>query len=51
MTVAAGISPKLAAERLGHTSTAFFLDIYGHSDDSMHDSAAEKLAAVMLGDG
>jgi hypothetical protein len=26
-----------------------FLDTYGHTDDGMHESAAEKLAAVMLG--
>jgi len=49
MMVGAGISPKVAAERLGHHSAGFFLDTYGHTDDAMHESAAERLAAVMLG--
>jgi integrase len=48
--VAAAVSPKVAAERLGHYSAAFFLDTYGHTDEALHEGAAAKAAAVMRGE-
>jgi integrase len=37
----AGVNPKVASERLGHSSPAFTLAIYSHSVPAMQEEAAE----------
>jgi integrase len=39
----AGIAPKVAAERLGHATTALFHDIYAHMLDELDVDAAQKI--------
>ncbi len=41
--LAAGIHPKIAQERLGHSSITTTLDLYSHVTDTMQDDAASKL--------
>lgn len=41
-----GIHPKVAQERLGHSSVMVTLDIYSHVTDSMQNDAATKLDNV-----
>jgi integrase len=41
--LAAGIHPKIAQERLGHSTITTTLDLYSHVTDTMQDEAAEKL--------
>lgn len=43
MMLAAGISPKVAADRLGHHSAAFTMDRYVHALQSMDEDAADRL--------
>lgn len=39
----AGIHPKIAQERLGHSTITTTLDLYSHVTDTMQDDAAAKL--------
>jgi len=39
----AGIHPKIAQERLGHSTITTTLDLYSHVTDTMQDDAASKL--------
>jgi integrase len=39
----AGIHPKIAQERLGHSTITTTLDLYSHVTTSMQDEAATKL--------
>jgi integrase len=41
--LAAGIHPKIAQERLGHSTISTTLDLYSHATDTMQDEAAVKL--------
>ncbi len=41
--LAAGIHPKIAQERLGHSTITTTLDLYSHATDTMQDEAAAKL--------
>ena len=41
-----GVHPKVAQERLGHSSISVTLDIYSHVTDAMQDEAASKLDNV-----
>lgn len=41
-----GKSPKLVAERLGHSSTQMTLDVYSHVTRSMQQDAADALDAL-----
>jgi integrase len=45
--LAAGVSAKIIAERVGHASAAFTLDAYAHVTEDMQDSAAEALDAFV----
>ena len=38
--------PKLAQERLGHSSIVVTLDLYSHVTDNMQEDAASRLDAV-----
>ncbi|MGH9351003.1 MAG: site-specific integrase [Terriglobia bacterium] len=48
IALAAGISPKIVSEQLGHASVAFTLDVYSHVLPHMQDAAAEKVQALLL---
>lgn len=41
--LAEGIHPKIAQERLGHSTITTTLDLYSHVTDTMQNDAAEKL--------
>lgn len=49
--LAAGISPKTVSQRLGHGSTRFTLDRYGHVTRGMDRRAAEQIDAAFGGGG
>jgi len=41
--LAEGIHPKIAQERLGHSTITTTLNLYSHVTDTMQNHAAEKL--------
>ena len=43
----AGIHPKIAPERLGHSTISTTLDLYPHVSDTMQEDAAPRLDAVL----
>ena len=45
--LAAGIHPKLAQERLGHSTITTTLDLYSHAVETMQDDAAAKLDSAL----
>ena len=47
--LAAGVQAKVVSERLGHANIAITLDTYSHDLPAMHEDAAEKIAALILG--
>ena len=47
MLIEQGEFPKVISERLGHASTAFTNDIYGHLMPGMEQSAAAKVDAAL----
>jgi integrase len=49
LLLAAGINPKVASERLGHSSVAFTLDTYAHVMPGMQPDAAERFMELLLG--
>lgn len=51
LALAAGVSPKVVSEQLGHASTAFTLDTYAHVLPHMQDEAATKVEAMLFGTG
>jgi integrase len=46
-----GISPKVVAERLGHSSVVVTLDLYSHAVPSLQREAAEIVASLIGGTG
>ncbi len=46
MALSAGVHPKVVQERLGHANIGITLDIYSHVTGSLHDDAAERVAAL-----
>ena len=48
ISLAAGVSPKVISEQLGHASVAFTLDVYSHVLPHMQDAAAEKVQALLF---
>jgi len=48
LALAAGVSPKIISEQLGHASVAFTLDVYSHVLPHMQDAAAEKVQALLV---
>ena len=46
----AGIPPKVISERLGHSTAAFTMQTYAHVIPGMDEGAADKVAALILGD-
>ena len=51
LALAAGVSPKVVSEQLGHASTASTLDTYAHVLPHMQDEAATKVEAMLFGKG
>jgi integrase len=49
IALAAGVSPKIVSEQLGHASTVFTLDTYAHVLPHMQDEAAARVEAMLLG--
>ncbi len=49
LALAAGVSPKVVSEQLGHASAAFTLDTYAHVLPHMQDEAAAKVEAMLVG--
>jgi integrase len=47
----AGVDPKILADRLGHASMAYTLQIYTHRSTGKDRSAAEKVAGLLFGSG
>jgi integrase len=43
-----GIHPRVVQERLGHSTIAITLGIYSHVTPTLHDEAAEQVAALLL---
>jgi integrase len=43
----AGVHPKVVADRLGHYSAAFTLDVYSDSLPSLQEGAASLVAALV----
>jgi integrase len=41
-----GVHPKIAQERLGHSTITTTLDLYSHVTDTMQSEAAERLDAT-----
>ncbi len=49
LALQAGIHPKVVSERLGHSTIAITLDTYSHAIPAMQESAAERVARLVLG--
>jgi integrase len=45
----AGVHPKVAQERLGHSTISVTLDLYSHVSETMQEDAAAKLDATFRG--
>ena len=48
IVLAAGVSPKVVSEQVGHASTAFTLDAYAHVLPHMQDEAAARVEAMLF---
>ncbi len=49
LALAAGVSPTVVSEQLGHVSTAFTLDTYAHVLPHMQDDAVARVEAMLFG--
>lgn len=49
MLLAAGVHPKVAAERLGHSDVRMTLNVYSHVLSGLDDDAAERLERAVRG--
>lgn len=45
--IRAGVHAKVVQDRLGHSSAAFTMDVYGHGSGALQAQAAEAFAAGM----
>jgi len=45
--LAAGVHPKIASERLGHSTIGVTLDLYSHVMPGMQADAAEQVDAAL----
>jgi integrase len=44
-----GIHPKIVQERLGHSTVGITLNIYSHTNPTLHAEAANEIAGLILG--
>ncbi|CAN5388880.1 site-specific integrase [soil metagenome] len=49
LALEAGVHPKVVQERLGHANISITLDIYSHVTSTIHNDAAELVAALING--
>jgi integrase len=49
LTLANGVPPKVAAERLGHADPTLFMNLYSHVTLSMQQEAAAKISGALFG--
>ena len=49
LMLGAGVSPRVASERLGHATVAMTLDHYSHVSDSLRRDAALAVQALLEG--
>jgi integrase len=49
LLLSAGVHPKVASERLGHSSVTLTMDVYSHVLPSMQQDATEKLESILFG--
>lgn len=47
--LAAGVNPKIASERLGHSTIGITLDLYSHVVPGTQADAAEQVDAAIRG--
>jgi integrase len=47
LMLAAGVHPKIASERLGHSNIGITLDLYTHSVRTLDEEAAEQMQQVL----
>ncbi|HJM54407.1 MAG TPA: hypothetical protein QGI07_10375 [Dehalococcoidia bacterium] len=45
--VRSGAHPRVVQERLGHSSAAFTMQVYGHASKGMQEQAAEAFAGLL----
>jgi integrase len=45
----AGVNPKIVSHRIGHSSSAFTLNVYSHVTPGMDRAPAAEVAALVLG--
>lgn len=45
----AKVSPKIVQERLGHSNISITMDLYTHTEDDIHEQAAEDIAGLVGG--
>jgi integrase len=50
LALAAGVPIKAVSEMLGHTSTAFTMDVYCHVLPPMQEEAADKVERLLTGE-
>lgn len=50
LALAGGVHAKVVQERLGHATISQTLDTYSHTTPSLHEGAAERLAAIVDGE-
>lgn len=48
LALKAGIHPKIVQERLGHSTVGITLNIYSHTNPTLHAEAAEQIAGLIL---
>lgn len=51
LTLAQGVAPKVAAERLGQADPMLFLSLYGHVTPTMQREAAGAIGQALFGSG
>ena len=47
LALATGMHPKVTSDRLGHSSIAIPLDVYGHLVPGLQEDAAEAVGALL----
>ena len=50
-SLATGVAPKVAAERLGHADPTLFTNLYSHVTPTMQREAADKIGMALFGTG
>ena len=49
LMLAGGVSPKVAAERLGHADPTLFTNLYSHVTPTMQKDAADRIGEALFG--